>query len=118
MFMAQPLDGDDLLQVAHRHGPDVRFRQQRVGIRTNNGFHRGTRKNIDQRRKIPTARQFENPLEKYEKGELASHPEVVYLISRPCICKELIVGNGRERDFAVDKREAVVLNSNPFSNEE
>jgi hypothetical protein len=43
---------------------------------------------------------------------------VVYLISHPCICKELIVGNGRERDFAVDKRETVVLNSNPFSNEE
>jgi hypothetical protein len=43
---------------------------------------------------------------------------VVYLISHPCICKELIVGNGRERDFAVDKRKAVVLNSNPFSSEE
>jgi hypothetical protein len=117
MIVAKPLDSDDLLHVARRHGPDVRFSQQRVGIGTNHGLHRGTRENVGQRRKLPTARQFKNPLGNI-KGELASHPEVVYLISHPCICKDLIVGNGRERDFAVDKRETVVLNSNPFSNEE
>jgi hypothetical protein len=53
-----------------------------------------------------------------EKGKLADQSEVVYHILPPCICKELFVDNGRRRDFAVDKRESVVLNSNPFSNEE
>jgi hypothetical protein len=73
---------------------------------------------VDQRRKLPAARQIVKSPGKHEKGELADHPEVVYHILPPYICKELIVDNGRERDFAVDKREAVVLNNNPFSNEE
>jgi hypothetical protein len=85
--VAKPFDSDDLLQVAHRHGPDVRFSQQRVGIGTNNGFHRGTRKNVDQRRKLPTARQFENPLENIKKGSLPAIQKWFILFHTPASVK-------------------------------